>query len=139
MNHQFRRFVPLLALGLLAHAAPAFAKPSPIYTPKPGTKERKAILDALRKPVARFNKREVIFSEVNLKVSNGWAYVEAYSVDKKGKRVGPEYTNYVSALLETAHGSWRVLQWAYATDVISIDWEKKYPAVPRKLWPHRRL
>lgn len=139
MNYHVRRFAPLLGVVALAQTTPALAKDSAIYTPKPGSRERKAILDTLRKPVTKFNHGKTItFTRVDMKVSNGWAYVSASTVDAKNKPIGPEFTTDLSALLEQTHGTWKVLEWAYHSDVISIEWERKHPAVPRRLWPHNR-
>ena len=116
----------------------AFHAASPT-TPKPGSALRKKVLDALRIPVTKFNKgQRITFTSVDLRVQNGWAYVQAATVDDKGKRVGPPFTNFVSGLLHQKGPTWSVTEWAYATDVISIDWEQKHPQVPRALWPHHR-
>lgn len=129
----------LIATLLLAFAAASIAAPSSkAYTPQPGSKERKAIMDALRKPVMGFVKKRVIFTQVQLTVASNWAYVFAQSTDAKGHPVGSDLTTFVSAVLRKSNGKWRTLQWAYATDVISIEWEKYYPNAPKVIWPHRR-
>lgn len=130
-----RVLVLTICMALLTQATWAAPK---IYTPKPGSKERKAILDALRVPATKMNGKPVTFTEVDLKVSQGWAYVDAATIDSKGKPIGAQVTNGVHALLRKSNNKWRVLDWGYVTDVISIDWEKQYPKVPKRLWPHRR-
>ena len=123
----------VLLLSLLA------AKTSQSYTPPPGSKERRAILDALRKPVSKVVKTSVTFTTVDLKVSRGWAYVkDSLTVNSKGQPVGNGMTNRVHGLLRQVKGSWRVVEWGYLTDASYQYWEQKHPSVPRALWPHRR-
>jgi hypothetical protein len=51
------------------------AQAGPTYTPKPGSAERKAIVDALRKPVSKKVKTRVIFELGYFQVRDGWAMV----------------------------------------------------------------
>lgn len=133
-----RAMLALCCLLAVALAQCARAAGDRAYTPKPGSAERKAIMDALRPPVSRYVKKRVTFTEVKLFVCKGWAYMEATTVDSKGKKVGTELTTYVTALLRKTSGKWRPLEWAYATDVAAIEWEKKYPRAPRVIWPQHR-
>ena len=73
--------VALLAQSVIA--APDQSKP---YTPKSGSKERKAILDTLRKPVEKEMKQKVVFYDVKMKVKNGWAYVMADGARRSGQK-----------------------------------------------------
>jgi hypothetical protein len=110
-----------------------------IDTPKPGSQERQAILRAVRQPVLQMMKRKVVtFTNVKMRANRHWAYVDASSVDSRGQSIGPDFTNELAALVRKHNGRWVVTEWAYATDVISMGWETKYPQVPKGLWPHRR-
>jgi hypothetical protein len=111
-----------------------------IHSPRLGTKERTAILRALRKPVAKSlgKNTRFLFSGVKLRVGDRWAYIDAVTVDRQGRSVGPDFTNELAALLRQENGKWYVVEWAYATDVISMAWEEKHEDVPTRLWPHRR-
>ena len=115
----------------------AYARPAnvAVHTPKPGSKERSAIMDALRVPVQKFHKgKKPTFTYVdNFRVGGGWAHLSATTVDSKGKPLGPDpeepYMG-LSALLKLQNGKWRVVEWAYHGDVIQIDWAGKHPDVP---------
>lgn len=131
--------VLLATVALLAQSAFSAPSNNTIYTPKPGSGERRAILRAVRGPVLKMTKRKVVtFTNVKMRANRNWAYVDATSVDSYRKPVGPEFTNELAALVRKHNGRWVVAEWAYATDVISMGWEKKYPQVPKRLWPHSR-
>lgn len=125
-----------LAPALLATQS-AYARPAnvAVHTPKPGSKERSAIMNALRGPVQRFHKgKKPTFTYVkNFRVGGGWAHLTAMTVDSKGKPLGPDpeqpYMN-LSALLKKVNGTWRVVEWSYHGDVIQIEWARTYPSVP---------
>ena len=129
--------VPICLLLLLAtgYCVPDQSKP---YTPKPGSSERKAILDTLRKPVEKEMKQKVVFYDVTLRVKNGWAYVEAYGRDTKGrslKRWAPEVDPQTVALLRKKGKSWTVLYWGATTDESAhIECRKLNPKAPRSLF-----
>ncbi len=115
----------------------ALARPAnvAVRTPKAGSRERSAIMDALRVPVQKFHKgKKPTFTGVNnFRVGGGWAHLTASTIDSKGRSIGPDpeepYMN-LSALLKLEKGKWRVVTWAYHGDVIQIDWAQKYPSVP---------
>lgn len=131
--------VLLITISMLAQSAFSAPASDTIYTPKPGNAERRSILRAVRGPVLKMTKRKVVtFTNVKMRANRNWAYVDATSVDSHRKPVGPEFTNELAALVRKHNGRWVVAEWAYATDVISMGWEKKYPQVPKRLWPHSR-
>ena len=117
-------------------AAPAQNKP---YTPKAGSKERKAILDTLRVPVEKEMKQKVVFYDVKMKVKNGWAYVTADGRDTKGKKLkewAPEIEPTFQALLRQTKGKWKVLSWGAGTGMDpTADAREKYPKAPRSIFP----
>lgn len=144
MKH-FRLGLVLLAVAASAPAfvatQTAYARPDnvAVHTPKPGSKERSAIMNALRVPVQRFHKgKKPTFTYVsNFRVGGNWAHLSATTVDSKGKPLGPDpeepYMN-LSALLKQVNGKWRVVEWAYHGDVIQIDWAQKHPQVPLNIF-----
>src|SRR4028118_2162637 len=94
----------MLLLSILMSTQVAFAKP---YTPNAGSKERKAIMDALRKPIIREAKTRPTFIVNYLKVDNGWAFTQVRAVDSKGKALGPDYMDgSVHALLRKVKNQW---------------------------------
>ncbi len=123
---------PALLATQIACARPANVA---VHTPKPGSKERGAIMNALRVPVQKFHKgKRPTFTYVdNFRVGGGWAHLSAMTVDGKGKPLGPDPEQpYIglSALLKLQNGKWRVVEWSYHGDVIQIDWALKHPDVP---------
>jgi hypothetical protein len=129
----------LAAVLMVVQSAFVASAKDTIYAPRPGSKVRQAILRAVRQPVLKFNKRKVVtFTDVKIRANQNWAYVDASSIDSRGRKVGPDFTNELAALVHKENGRWVVTEWAYATDVISMGWEQKYPNVPKKIWPHNR-
>ncbi len=119
-------FALLLCVGSTLLAAP--------YSPKPGSKERKAILNALRVPVQKEAKQTVLFYAVNMKVEKGWAFVDCLVKDKTGKKyvLGELET---SALMRKINGRWKVLHWGTAGDIgVTCEAAKKYPQAPKAIF-----
>ena len=139
---------PLLALMLCASAVLAQGggtlktgtAPVP-YVPEKGSVERKAILDALRVPVEKHLKQQVIFKIDHLKAQNNWAFLTGRPQNSDGSVI--DYTNTVYqdavdsgafddgivALLRKVKGKWTVVQYVIgATDVPYVDWDKEYRA-----------
>lgn len=77
---------------VVALAGPVSAEA--VSTPKPGSPERKAILDALRAPVAGVLKQEVIFRVNHLKVKDGWAFLKGKPRTKDDKPIDYRGTPY---------------------------------------------
>ncbi len=141
----------LLAAALLAVTTGTFAPPgraaqksgrggpAAAYTPKPGTRERKAILDALRKPVQKHVGRPIIFMIGSLKVINGWALVQGNARKPDGKDLGGQFLwGELAALLRRKpNGTWVVLTWDFATDISALEnARRRYPNAPRALFPN---
>ena len=112
-----------------------------LHTPERGSDERKAIVDALRTPVEKKLRQQVIFKIDHLKVQNGWAFMLGKPQRLDGTPVDYSDTVYKSAvgagafddsilaLLHEVGGKWRVVQYVIgATDVPYVDWDKKYHA-----------
>ncbi len=120
--------------------APVFAQSSPpgkTYTPKPGSKERKAIMDALRKPVTNRVKKPIIFQVGSLKVRDGWAFFQGIAQNKNGSQLSDKHLwGETSALLRKQGGAWKVLHWGFATDPSVADAAKqKFPRAPKSIYP----
>lgn len=132
----------LLACGLIAAVAAA------PQTPKPGSPERKAILEALRVPVQRELKKPVVFKVDHLRVRDGWAFMTGVPQQPGGKKMdyrgtkwseairAGAFDDWVCALLRKRDGKWRVVDRALgATDVVWDGWHEKHRA-PRALFPY---
>jgi hypothetical protein len=130
--------VSVLFLGLFAHGA---SGQSGVRTPKAGSAERKAIMDALRVPVERDVHQSVIFVVTKLNVERGFAFVITQPQRPNGKRIDYRHTKYADAqesgafddqaiaLLKKRGSRWRVLVYNIgATDVVWEDWGKRYGA-----------
>jgi hypothetical protein len=112
-----------------------------LHTPERGSQERKAIMDALRPPVEKKLRQQVIFKVDHLKVQNGWAFLIGKPQRLDGTAVDYSDTVYrnavgagafddgIVALLREAEGKWKMVQYVIgATDVPYVDWDKKYHA-----------
>ncbi len=120
---------PALFTAQIAYARPANVA---VHTPKPGSVERSAIMNALRVPVQKsYHGRRPTFTDVrDFRVGGGWAHLSCEVVDSKGRPMETEMQLDFSALLHLVNGKWHVVEWAYHGDVIEIDWAHKHPDVP---------
>ncbi len=127
---------------------PALSAQSKPYTPDKGSAERKAISDALRVPVERRLKQEVIFKIDHLKAQNNWAFLVGTPRRPDGGPIDYRNTTYaeaqkagafddgVLALLHKVGGQWRVVQYVIgATDVAYLGWDRRFHA-PAAIFPH---
>ena len=130
------KFAVLLMLLLCS----AIAQDQP-YTPKSGTKERQAIVDALREPVQRELKKEVVFKIDHLRVQGDWAFLKGVPHQPGGGAMSYRGTVYqeaidagafddgIVALLRKRGGKWKVVKYVIgATDVPYVEWDKEYRA-----------
>ena len=133
------RIVKSAALLMLC-LCPALAQDRP-HTPKPGTRERQAIADALRAPVQRELKRKVAFKVDHLRVQGDWAFMKGVPQQPGGGAMDYRGTGYqeaidagafddgVVALLRRRGGKWQVVKYVIgATDVPYVEWDKEYRA-----------
>jgi len=65
-----------------------------LHSPPAGSPERKAIMDALRIPVEKELKQNVVFVTQSLKVESGWAFLSGKPQQKNGKPVDYSITEY---------------------------------------------
>lgn len=115
-----------------------------VYEPPVGSTERKAIMDALRKPVERDLNRPVLFQvppPSDFRVQRGWAFLTARLRKPDGAPMDFRGTRYaanrefrsdsVNALLHRTQGHWHVVTFVLCpTDVEWGTWRRKYHAPP---------
>lgn len=137
-----------LALSILFVLATLTAQAQKATTPKIGSPERKAIMDALRVPVQKdFKGQKLVFKVENLKVLNGWAFLWGAPTAPNGKELSYKgtkfeeavkegfYDNNISALLRKEKGKWKVKVYVVgATDVPWVEWPEQYKA-PKSIFP----
>ena len=130
---------------LLAYLAASGARQSgdAAHTPKPGSAERKAIMDTLRAPVERELQKQVIFKVDHLKVQGDAAFMRGVPrrpdggpMDYNGtqyersKREGV-FDDWICALFRKKGTKWTVVIFVIgATDVVYDGWDREYRAPP---------
>lgn len=110
------------------------------------TGERKAILDALRVPVSKDLKQEIIFVVDKFKTQGDWAFVAGKPKNKDGGEPNWKITKYqkfidsgdfeegLYGLLKKTDGKWEVVTYLMnCHDVCYPGWETEYKA-PKSLF-----
>jgi hypothetical protein len=128
---------------MLLSVSTAGAQPT---TPKPDSPERKAIMNAVRPLVEKKVKQKVIFKVNVLRVSKGYAFMNAQPVQPNGKPIDYRKTVYwediqngafddqVLVLLQKTGSKWKVLEWSLgATDWPVEDWLRKHKGAPKNI------
>ncbi len=135
-----RTLILLLALcPVLAFAA------EKAHTPKPGSKERTDVLNAIRDPLEDALKQPIIFRVTHLKVQDGWAFLIGTPRTKDDKPIDYTKTRYkweaeemdeiLVALMRYKRGRWYVVTHGlFSTDVWWIGLDKNYKA-PSAIFP----
>jgi len=118
----------------------------PLYTPKPGSPERKAIMDGLRPTIERKLHQKVIFVVNHLAVQGIWAFTVTIPKQPNGKIVdwqktawrdavkpghetGDAFSGEVVGLLRKRAGHWRTVDYCIGpSDVCWEGWDKKHGA-----------
>jgi hypothetical protein len=117
-----------------------------VYTPEKGSAERTAILAALRVPIEKTLKQDIVFVTDHFSVSGTWAFVSGQPTTPSGGKpslkgtvfAGDEdmFDNNFFGLLRKTGGKWKVVTHALGcTDVCYLDWWKKYKA-PKAIFPY---
>ncbi|MFB1488242.1 MAG: hypothetical protein AADX98_16475 [Thiocapsa sp. C3-3m] len=129
----------LLGCCMASHAAAATRET--IATPPPGSRERGAILDALRAELTHLTGPDLVFVVAVLRVREGWAWIEAAPQSRDGARRYEE----VTALLQRRDGRWTVQVLgpcdeeddpaACAADTDPERLAKRFPTLPPGLVP----
>ena len=117
-----------------------------LHTPKPGSPERVAILNALRPKVEADLHQRVAFKCDVFRVESGWAFITGVPVQPDGSKIDYSKTKFESALkqgffdngfaalLHYAGGAWHVSKWEVgATDVAWEPWPDETGA-PKSLF-----
>jgi len=138
----YRKFALVFCCSLLV-SVNALAQSA--YTPKPGSAEREAIIDALRVPAKKDLGRTVIFKVDQLRVAGDWAFARVSPTLPNGDEIDYTKTKYRKQVelgafdpqAETLHRrtveGWDVVEWRFgATDVESVLWVQKYD-LPKSL------
>lgn len=136
--------LPAFALLLALSLSPLSAEKE--HTPKAGSKERTALLNAVRDPLEDHVFQRVIFRVQHLKVKGDWAFLLATArtledkpLDYKGTALEAESIDTdeaVVALLRKKRDRWYVVTSGYfTTDVWWLDLDKRYRA-PKEIFPN---
>ncbi len=136
----------LLVAAMLVLTGSALAQG--VYTPEKGSPERKAILDALRIPVEKELKQQIVFVADNFNVKGNWAFIGGDPQSQDGGKPNYRGTPYQEAiedeifdnnffaLLKKTGGKWKVVTYAIGcTDVCYSDWWSRYKA-PKTIFPY---
>ncbi len=131
-----RKLTPVLGCLLLL-CVTAFAQSA--HTPRPGSDERRALMDALRAPAKADFGLDVIFRVNRLRVAGEWAFALVSPVRPDGSAINFKKTKYrkfvetgefdpmAQALLRREDGEWTVREWRFgATDVEFQIWPERY-------------
>lgn len=115
------------------------------YTPKPGTKERTDILNAIRDPLEDALHQPIIFRVDHLKVQDGWAFLIGIPRTKDDKPINYEGTFHegdaeyadelLVCLMRFKRGRWYVVTHGlFTNDVWWIGLDEQYKA-PKGIFP----
>lgn len=132
----------LLAAPTITPAAgPANSATNTLYTPAPGTTERKAILDAMRAKHPDLG--DIVYVVSYLKVNKGWAWLNAAAQSRDGRN----HYEGEQALLHKIHGRWKVVEMRPGGEECASDpscannhkyfkkLKTRHPTVPMNIFP----
>jgi len=130
-------------VGLVMIWWPLIVWAEPPYTPKVGSAERIAVLDAMRAHVKAYRApRHVLFKVDQMKVLGKYCYFEGYAVFSDGSHVPEKYLPDVvyNTFLKRGESGWKVILDLTRTDVPSeqeaIDIRSTFPSeIPRQIVP----
>jgi uncharacterized membrane protein len=113
-------------------------KKLPVTEPKPGTPERKAMMDAMRLPVSDYAGKPVTFTG-KLRTQGNWARFTGKVTPTDGRAAKAEEIaaamelDFVAILKKDAAGQWTAPHWGFAGDTSVLEEaKKKFPNAP---WP----
>ncbi len=140
------RAVVLVALMSLLSAFQAVAD-TRFSTPKMGSAERKAVLDAARVPVEKDLGQGIVFQVKTLRVTPEWAFVYGAPQRPDGKPIDSSKSIYAqdvkdgtfggeaAVLLAREGAGWRLVTYSVGFgDVVWDSWDEEFGA-PAWLWP----
>jgi hypothetical protein len=107
-----------------------------VTEPKPGTPERKAIMDAMREPVSEHVGKGVIFTG-SVRASGAWARFQGNVKTADGEAPKNEDAaadlelDFFALLRKDADGVWEVQKWGFAGDIgVREEAREKFPKAP---------
>ncbi len=104
------------------------------HTPRPGSPERRALMNTLRLQLGAKGKKAII-TPARLNVENGWAYITGTFAYADGTRPGQDFMGgNFSALLRRERGTWRVKHRVYNGDVIEPEFMERFPQAPKAIF-----
>ncbi|MBA4132255.1 MAG: hypothetical protein C0519_12625 [Hyphomicrobium sp.] len=116
-------------------------------TPKMGSAERKAVLDAARVPVEKDLGQDIVFQVKTLRVTPEWAFVYGTPKRPDGKAIDYSKSIYAqdvkdgsfnegaAVLLAREAAGWRLVTYSVGFgDVVWDSWDEEFGA-PAWLWP----
>ncbi len=116
------------------------ARETSFTEPKPGTPERKAIMDAMRTPVSKHVGMAVTFTG-EVRMIGNWACFLGDAAPTDGKVPKDEdiaadlELDFFALLQKNAEGVWRVKHWGFSGDTgVSEAAREKFPKAPRGLF-----
>lgn len=111
-------------------------KKIPVTEPKPGTPERKAIMDAMRGPVVKQAGSPVLFTG-NVRVSGSWARFQGDVKTADGKKPkNADFSDlmeldFFSLLKKNDNGAWEVMHQGFAGDIgLQEEARENHPEAP---------
>jgi hypothetical protein len=129
-----------VAFAALAHADTTF------QTPAPGSRERRAIMDALRPQVEAAYQLKVKFSVRGLESNGSIALVFVEPLDSAGNVIGSRTTKnsrgealeldgWVFAIVKKEAKAWRAVEIDMLESVDGLTiWPKAYPTIPEEVF-----
>lgn len=120
-----------------------------VKKPAPGSALRKQVLDSLRPVIQKDLKQKVIFKVDDIRVYDGWAFVQVHPLQPNSKPIDFKKTKYKAALedgvfdgsttfalLKQSGKKWVVKDFVIGpTDVYWIGWMSAPHKAPKKLFP----
>lgn len=118
---------------------PEKTKKGKVTEPKIGSPERKSIMDAMRDPVSKHAKTEVIFTG-SVSVYEDWARLDGHVSPKNGKPFAQDVADEVEldflAILQKVDGKWKTLYYGWSGDIgTRIEARERIPNIPEVLLP----
>lgn len=125
----------------VSESTPKTESKTELHTPAKDSAERTEIMDALRVPVSKELKQDVIFNVDKLNVQGDWAFLSGKPKNKDGGEPNWKITKYqesidnddfeegIYALLNKKAGKWEVVTYMMnCTDVCYLEWDKEFKA-----------
>ena len=135
----FRAFLGIsICVAVLSFGCDTLAAGS-VYEPKPGSEERKAIMDAMREPISKHAGKRVTFTGT-VQIVGDWATFSGDAAPSDGSKVEGDaafdFELDLFVLLRKKADAWKVLYWGFAGDISALEEAReKFPDAPKALVP----